>query len=108
VKPPARLRQRRLMLAPGDEARERLVAADGRGEIAVAARLTRLSLEAVDLGVDLLEHVLDAQEIVLRALQPQLRFVAARVEPRDARGLFEDQPARPGLGRDDLPDLPLA
>ena len=107
IEPPPRLRERRLMLTPGDEAPERLVAADGRGEIAVAARLTRLSLEAVDLGVDLLEHVLDAQEIVFRALEPQLRFVAARVEAGDARGLFQDQPARLGPGRNDLPDLPL-
>ena len=41
--------------------RERLMAADVGGEIAVAARLARLPLEAVDLGVDLLQHVLDAQ-----------------------------------------------
>ena len=30
------------------------------------------------------------------------------MEAGDARGLFQDQPARLGLGRNDLPDLPLA
>ena len=46
-------------------------------EIAVAVRLARLALEAVDLGVDLLQHVLDADEIVVRGLEPELGFVAA-------------------------------
>ena len=68
VEPPARLGERRLVLAPGDQAGERLVAADGAGEVAVAVRLARLALEAVDLGVDLLQHVLDTDEIVVRAL----------------------------------------
>ena len=108
VEPPARLGERRLMLAPGDEARERLVAADRAGELAVAVRLARLTLEAVDLGVDLLQHVLDAGEIVLGALQPELGFVAARVEAGDARGLLQDQPARLGLGGNDLANLALA
>ena len=72
------------------------MAADGAGEIAVAVRLARLTLEAVDLGVDLLQHVLDTDEIVVRALEPELGFVAARVEAGDAGGLFEDQPPRLG------------
>ena len=108
VEPPARLGERRLMFAPGDEARERLVAADRAGEFAVAVRLARLPLEAVDLGVDLLQHILDADEIVLGALQPKLGFVAARVEAGDARGLLQDQAARLGLGGNDLADLALA
>src|ERR1700722_18167149 len=36
VEPPARLGERRLMFAPGDEARQRLVTADRAGELAVA------------------------------------------------------------------------
>ena len=87
---------------------ERLVAADVGGEIAVAARLARLALQAVDLDVELLQHVVDAQQIVLRAFQPELRLVAARVEARNAGGLFEDEPARLRLGGDDLADLALA
>ena len=108
VEPPARLGEGRLMFAPGDEARERLVTADRAGQFAVAVRLARLPLEAVDLRVDLLQHILDADEIVLGALQPKLGFVPARVEAGDARGLFEDQPARLGLGGNDLADLALA
>ena len=107
VEPPARLGELGLVFAPGDQMRERLVAADVGGEIAVAARLARLTLEAVDLDVDLLEHVLDPQQIVLRALQPELRFVAARVEARDARRFFENEAARLRLGGDDLADLAL-
>ena len=68
VEPPARLGECRLVLAPGDEAGERLLAADGGGEFAVAVRLARLALEAIDLGVDLLQYVLDADEIVVCAL----------------------------------------
>ncbi len=108
VEAPARIGERRLMLAPGNEARQRLLAADRAGKFAVAVRLARLLLEALDLGVDLLENILDADEIVLRALQPKLGFVPARVEAGDARGLFQDQPARLGLGGNDLADLALA
>ena len=108
VEAPARVGERRLMLAPGDEARERLVTPDRAGEFAIAVRLARLALEAVDLGVDLLEHVLDPGEIVLGALQPKLRFVAARVEAGDSRSLLQDQPPRLGLGGNDLANLALA
>ena len=90
VEPPARIGERRLMLAPGDEARQRLLAADRAGKFAVAVRLARLALEAVDLGVDLLEHVLDADEIVLGALEPEARLRAGasggRRRPRPLPG----------------------
>ena len=103
-----RVGERRLVLAPGDELRQRLVAADSAGQLAIAVRLARLTLEAVDLGVDLLQDVLEAGEIVLGALEPELGLVPARVEARDARGLLQDQPARLGLGGNDLADLALA
>ena len=90
VKPPARLGECHLMLAPGDEPPERLVAADRGGEIAVAVRLTRLTLEAVDLGVDLLQHVLDAQRDCPRrpSASAPLRGGASggRKHPRPLRG----------------------
>ena len=108
VEPPARLGERRLMFAPRDEPRQRLVAADRASELAVAVRLARLTLEAVDLGVDLLQHILDADEIVFGALQPKLGFVASRMEAGDAGGFLEDQTARLGLGGNDLADLALA
>ena len=57
----ARLGEGRLVLPPGDEMGERVVAADVGGEIAVAARLARLALQALDLDVDLLQDVLDPQ-----------------------------------------------
>ncbi len=82
VEPPARIGERRLVLAPGDEARERLVTADRAGQFAIAVRLARLPLEAVDLGVDLLQYILDAGEIVFSALEPKLSFVAPRVQAR--------------------------
>ena len=87
--------------------RQRFVAADVGGEIAVARRLPRLPAQAVDLRVDLLEHVFEAQQIVFGALQPQLGLVAARVQAGDARRLFENEAARLRLGGDDLADLPL-
>ena len=108
VEPPTRLGERRLMFAPGDETGQRLVTADRASQFAVAVRLARLTLETVDLGVDLLQHILDADEIVLGALQPKLGFVAPRVEAGDARGFLKDQAARLGLGGNDLADLALA
>jgi hypothetical protein len=108
VEPPARLGERRLMFAPRDEARQRLMTADRAGKLAVAVRLARLALEAVDLRVDLLQHILDANEIVLCALQPKLGFVPTRVEAGDARGFLEDQAARLGLSGNDLANLALA
>ena len=108
VEPPSRLGEMGLVLAPGDEMGERLMTADVGGEIAVTARLARLTLQAVDLDVELLQHVLDAQKVVLRPFQPQLRLVAARVQARNAGRLLEDEPARLGLGGDDLADLALA
>ena len=103
-----RLGEGRLVLAPGDEMGERVVAADVGGEVAVAARLARLALEALDLDVDLLEDVLDPEQVVLRPLEPELRLVAARMEAGNAGRLLEDEPARLGLGGDDLADLALA
>src|ERR1700733_13994027 len=108
VDPPARLSKRRLMFAPGDEARQRLVTADRASELAVAIRLARLTLEAVDLGVDLPQYILDAGEIVLCALQPKLGFVPARVEAGDARRLLEDETPPLGRGGNDLANLALA
>ncbi len=98
----------RLALAPGDQPRQRLVAADVLRQIAIAMRLARLALEAVDLRVDLLEDVVDPEQIVLGPLQPQLGLVAARMQAGDAGRLFEDQPPRLRLGGDDLADLALA
>jgi len=108
VEPLLRPGELRLLFAPGDEARQRLLAADVLREIAIARRLAGLALEAVDLGVDLLEHVLEPQQIVLGALEPELGLVAARMQPGNAGRFFENQAARLRLGGDDLADLALA
>ena len=73
VEPALGLDAMRLALAPGDQPRQRLVAADVLRQIAIAVRLARLALEAVDLRVDLLEDVVDPQQIVLCPLEPQSR-----------------------------------
>ena len=107
LEPPLGFGERGLVLAPGDQLGKRLVTADFGGKAAVARRLLGLTAQAFDLRVDLLQHVFEANEIVLRALQPQFRFVTARMQTGNARGFLEDQPARLRLGGNDLADLPL-
>ena len=93
------LEELRLALAPGDEPRQRLVAADVVGQGAIAVGLARLAFEAVDLGVDLLEDVLDPDEIVLCPLEPQFGLVAARMEAGDARPPLRGSGAAPAAWR---------
>ena len=90
-----------------DQHGERLGAADLGLHLAVALRLPGLATQPVALGGDLGDHVVDAGEVVLGALQPQLGLVAARVQAGDARRLLENAPTRLRLGADDLGDLPL-
>ena len=97
----------RIGLAEIDERKQRLVALDVGGEGAIARRLPRLTLQAVDLRLDLLHHVFEAHEIVFRPLQPQLGFMPARVQPGDAGGFFENAAALLRLDVDDFADLPL-
>ena len=75
----------RLDLAPGDQLRQRLVAADFGAEAPVALALPRLPAQAFDLRIDLLQDVLDAGEVFLGRLQPKLRLVAARMQARRRR-----------------------
>ena len=77
------------------------------GDLAIADRLTRLLFQAVDLAGELADHVLDAGEIGLGGLQPQLGFMAAGVQACDARGILQHAAALLGLGLDDLADLAL-
>ena len=101
------LGESRLDATPGGQLGERLVATDFRAEPFVALALPRLPPQALDLRIDVLEHVLDADEIVLRPFEPQFRFVSARMQSGDARRLLQHQPPRGGLGRDDLANLAL-
>ena len=77
------------------------------GDFAIADRLPRLFLETLDLARELADHVLDAGEVGLGRLQPQLGFVAAGVEAGDAGGIFQHAAALLRLGLNDLADLAL-
>ena len=77
------------------------------GDFAVADRLPRLLLQAVDLAGELADHVLDAGEVGFGRLQPQFGLVAAGVQAGDAGGVFQHAAALFGLGLNDLADLAL-
>ena len=71
---------------------------------AVAPRLAGLALEARELLLDLVDDVVDAEEVLLRGLELQLRRRAARLVAGDAGGLFDQVAAllracRRGSGR---------
>jgi hypothetical protein len=102
------LGQRRRHLAPAQPQKRRLALADLGGEALVAHGLARLALEALHLGAELDDHVLDPGEVLLGRLEAHLRLVAAGMQARDAGRLLQDAAARIGLGADDLADLPLA
>ena len=64
-----------------------------------------LTLEAVHLRGEATEHVAEAGQIAFGRLQPQLGFVTARVQARDAGRILQDAAALLGLSVDDLADL---
>jgi hypothetical protein len=107
VEPVLRVDEALLFVAPGNMKRQRLIATDFGGEAFIARRLSRLSLQTLDLLVDLRQHVLESHEIFLGAFQAQLGLMAARMQARDAGRLFEDQSARLRFGRDDFANLAL-
>ena len=76
-------------------------------DLAVADRLARLLLQAVDLSGQLPDHILDAGEVGFGRLEPQFGLVAAGVQPGDAGGVFQHAAALFGLGLNDLADLAL-
>ena len=94
-------------LAPVDIEAHGLQPADLARKALVLRRLTRLALQAVQLGLELRGDVVEAGEVGFRRLELQLRLMAARVQPRDARRLFEDQAPGLRLRIDDLGDLAL-
>ena len=97
----------RLGRAPAQMQQQRFVAAHLAGNVAVAHRLPRLGLERGDLRGELSDDVLDAQQVLLGRLEPQLRLVASRVQPGNAGRLFEHAPALVGPRLDDLADAAL-
>ena len=86
---------------------QRLGLAHLGGDFAVADRLPRLLLQAVDLSGQLPDDVLDPGEVGLGGLQPQLGLVAAGVKSRDTGGVLQHAAALLGLGLNDLADLAL-
>ena len=77
------------------------------GDFAETNGLARLLLQPVDLAGQLPDHVLDAGEVGLGRLQPQLGFVAAGMQSGDAGGVFQHAAALFGLRLNDLADLAL-
>ena len=81
--------------------------ADFARDVAVADRLPGLALERIDLAGQLFDHVIDAEEVRLRGLEPQFGLVAARVQAGNSGGLFKNPAALLGLGLDDFTDPAL-
>ncbi len=88
------LGDRGLGVAPAQRDQHALVAADLARDLLVADGLAGLALEPVDLAGDLADHVLQAREIGVGALEPRLGLVPAGVQPGDAGRFFEDAAAR--------------
>ncbi len=83
-------------------------AADMVGEVAIAARLARLPLQALVLLLEGYQHVLDARKVLLGRAQAQLGLVTAGIETGDAGRLVDDRAAVGGLGVDQGADAALA
>ena len=94
-------------LAMQAERDQRLVLANVRRERLVARGLPRLTLQRIDLRVDLLHHVFETRQVFFRALQAQFRLVPARMQAGDAGGFFQNAAARLRLGGNDLADHAL-
>ena len=63
--------------------------------------LLGLALERADLALDLAEHVVHAEQVLLRRLHLALRLAAARLELADAGGFLDQDAPLVGLGRHD-------
>ena len=92
---------------PAQMIEHRLRLAHLRRHGAITDRLARLLLQPVDLGGELADHVLDAQQVGFRRLQPQFGLVPARMQAGDAGGFLQHAAALLGLGLDDLADAAL-
>ncbi len=100
-------RDARIGLEPAQVKQQGLGLAHLGRDFAVADRLPRLLLQAVDLSGQLPDHVLDAGEVGLGRLEAQFGLVAAGVKPGDTGGVLQHPAALFRLGLDDLADLAL-
>ncbi len=92
---------------PLDVIEHGIAGADIGGELLEAGRLTGLTLQALDLAFELCRHVVEAFEIGFGGAQPKFRLVAARMQAGNPGGLFQQLPARLGLGLNEFADAPL-
>ena len=91
-----------------DRQEVRLRGTDRAAEIAVAARLARLALEAGELLLEPGLELVGAGEVGLGRLELELGLVAAGVQAGDAGGLLEQRAALLGPGGDEGGDAALA
>ena len=96
-----------LRLLPVQVQDEGVTFADLGGQVLVAAGLPGLTLQALDLGLQLAQNVIDARQIVVRRFEPQLRLVPTGVQPGDSRRILENTAPLLGLGIDEFADLSL-
>ena len=71
------------------------------------ARLRRLTLQGIQLLLDLGDDVVDPQEILLGGIEFQLGLTTARPVLRDPGSFFNQRAAIRGFVREDLTDLSL-
>ena len=93
---------------PAEMQHHRFGAADMVGKAAIAIGLARLLLQAVELLAEAAQHIIEPREIALGGFEAKLGLVAARMQPADARGLFQENAALGGFGIDDRADAALA
>ena len=94
-------------LDPAEVEQRRLGLADIAGQAAIADGKPRLSLQRLELLLDLGDDVVDAFEVLLGGLEAQFRLVPARMQTGNAGRLFEQRPALLRLGGDQFADLAL-
>ncbi len=80
---------------------------DRAGDVAVAAGLTGLALEAAELALQLGAEVLGAGQIGLGRAQLQFRLMSARVQAGDVGGFLQDRAALLRPGADESTDTAL-
>ncbi len=92
---------------PADMEQRRFGLADFPAQRAIADGKPRLPLQRFQLLLDLADDVVDTLEVLFGRLQPEFGLVPPRMQPRNARRLFEQRAARLRLGGDQLADLSL-
>ena len=106
--PLPRLAQRGLGRGHVEMQEDRLVTADVVGQVPIAGRLAGLPLEALELGLEGRDDVVEALQVALGGAQAQLGLVPAGVQAGDPGGLLQQGPAPGRLGVDQRADPALA